>query len=128
MNVRYIKLPDDYEVLAKWWKQHDWPVVPLNYLPLIGLMVDSCAAGFLYKTDSTIAWIEWIVGDGEVDKVKRRTAVVELVKQLVIVAQSLGYKAVFSSTNKTSLKEAYLKCGAVLTDQNVEHFIWNLDG
>jgi hypothetical protein len=85
MKIRWIS-NDDYATLVEWWKF--WRFVPptQEILPnngLSGLVVtdendNMICAGFLYATNSPIAWIEFIVSNPNVkDKKIRKERVIK---------------------------------------------------
>lgn len=59
--------PKDYDVIAPWYTAHGWPQAPhISMLPEgTGIIVEDengpIAAGFLYVTNSPIAFFEWLV-------------------------------------------------------------------
>jgi hypothetical protein len=126
MNYRLINITQDYPTLKSWWEGQSWPAIPVSMLPAYGIMVEESVAGFLYKTDSSLAWIEWIVANPNTEKEFRRDCVKKLVSELLALAHNLNFEAVFSSSNKNSLIAAYEESGALKTDNNVTHFIWRL--
>ena len=121
-----------YGTVAAWWGGHDWPVVPVEALPPIGIIVGDYAAGWLYKTErSPWGWLEWIVtnpmysGDG----ISRDThkAVSVLVETLLRTAQAIGCKWVFTSTESTGLITMYERHGFQTTDKEFTNLICNLE-
>lgn len=108
MNIRaYTK--EDYPRLAQLWQLHNWPVLPEASLPATGAVAtvgpegEAIAFAFLYKTDSNIALLEWVVGDSTIDKLRRRTAISMIIEALAIKAREEGFSNVFTYTNHPSL-------------------------
>ena len=124
MKVRKFDHMADYETLCMWWKQHEWLPVPVQCLPMTGFIVDGLAAGFLYKTDSNIAWLEWVVANKESDKEERSKAIDLVVDELILRAKELGYTRIFTSTNNPKLEARYHKHGFGSFDKNVTQMIW----
>ena len=113
----------DYEVLKGWWDEWKFPAPPLEYLPPVGLIVESeegpLAAGFLYKTDTPIMWIEWLVSNPKADKMVRGPAVDLCIDTLCFSASTLGAGIVFTSVGSHPLEHRLLKNGFTLGDKNV---------
>jgi hypothetical protein len=116
------------EVLPAWWKAWGWPAIGVDHLPETGLMVSHegkpVCAGFLYKTDSKFAILEWVVGDPAADKSLRHMSVDILVQGLVDEAKRQGFKSVFSSIRHHRLLESYKKAGFMVTDEGMTNVIW----
>lgn len=110
----------DYEKFCGWWKWHKFPAPPKDCLPnnaLGGLKVtgedgiDVCV-GFLFETNSKIAWLEFIVSNPDIkDKKTRKKALTDLIRYLTVHAQQKGFKAVFASLTSKSLIEKHLEIG-----------------
>lgn len=116
-------IPADYATLAKWWTAQNFPTIAPEYLPQCGLIVDGLCAGFLYESDSAIAWVEWIVANPEAEKALRREALDKLLDALVLHAKERGYKAIFTSVAHPGLLERYKQHGFVVTDNGVTHLL-----
>ena len=104
----------DWETLVNWWNSwEEWGVYPSQeMLPLNGtggLIVEDngvpIVAGFLYLTNSKIAWLEWIISDKNYTGLKKKEAIELLIKSLEDVAKSTGAGMIFSvAKNKSLLK------------------------
>ena len=61
-----------YDTAKKLWEVNNWPVIPLESLPpnaVCTFFEDQCdilAVSFIYRTDSNLAWFEWLVCSPEV--------------------------------------------------------------
>ena len=108
----------DYNQFKDWWIFWEFPIIPKDALPNNGFGglkmtdengVDLCA-GYLYETNSSIAWIEFIVSNPSVkDRIKRKKAKIELIYYLTLQAEQKGYKSVFSSIKDKSLINSFLQ-------------------
>ena len=117
----------DYAQVAQWWEAQDFAPIAPECLPETGYIVNDCVAGFMYKTDSKFAWIEWIVSDPESNPLVRRASVPILVDTLVEAAREEGFTRIISSIEHPSLKKVYTEAGAIEADQNMTNYIWRLD-
>lgn len=118
---------ETYAELTKWWSFWKFPAPPVEMLP--NNMVVSynegkpVCAGFIYGSDSQIAWLEWIVANPEAEK-EIRSQGIEIVLQCAkMVANCLGYSVVFTSCKNPSLINK-LKKAFQPTDLGMSHFIW----
>jgi len=116
---------NDYITLCEWWVEHKWGVIPMNCLPKVGFVVNNICAGFLYQTDSKIAWLEWIISNPQSNKEERDVALDLLINQLLITAKELGFKLVFTSVKHPKLKERYLEHGFLITENNSTEMVRN---
>jgi N-acetylglutamate synthase-like GNAT family acetyltransferase len=128
LTVRPWQAKSDHPLLAMWWTLHSWPVVPLAALPPTGYIVcdeagTAICAGFLYKTDSCIGWLEWVVANPLYDKVLRGEALDQLIAKLLDEAVLCGMRQVFTTTTHPSLISRYEKHGFLITDRNNTNLI-----
>eukprot|EP01050_Picozoa_sp_SAG11_P037920 SAG11_NODE_15206_length_585_cov_1.479424_2_plen_83_part_01 len=64
---------EDYDnILKGWWKDWGWEAPSRDFLPQDGqggIMVwdgdTPVCAGFLYNTNSKVAWVDWIISNKE---------------------------------------------------------------
>lgn len=122
MNIRLFT-PLDYEMVCSWWNGHDWPSIPLTFLPTTGIIVDNCAVGFIYSTDSKICWLEFIVVDPKSDKTHRREALNILINEAAKIAKEMGHSAIFTSTSHEGLIERYKNNKFNVTDKNITNLM-----
>ena len=128
MQVRDFNRLADHPMVCRWWHAQKWPAIALDALPRTGLVGTTddgvpLAAGWLYQTDSSIGWVEWIVGDPEADKEQRSEALDLLISKLVERSLDLGIKALFTSCSNERLIERYKKAGFQVTDTSMSNLI-----
>ncbi len=121
MNFNIIPLDESHydEVLVGWWK--DWNFVPplKDFLPdngkggmIVYENLTPICAGFLYITNSNVAWINWIVSNKEYKFRKKRTQAFNLlINTLINIALNNKKTYVFANNNNPSLINRYLKLG-----------------
>lgn len=126
MNIRKVDIQKDYEMLAKWWLHHGWGDVPAIILPKEGFIVNEICAGFIYQTDSKIAWIEYIVSDPASEKEYRAQSLDILIDNLIKRAKELGFLVAFATLEHPALIERYKKHGFVIGDSKVTNMIRSL--
>lgn len=131
-NLKYRQLTEnDYsDFLIKWWNDNRFTPPPIDFLPNNGkdgiVVYDAdtntnIAAGFVYITNSEVAWVEYIVANFEVkDKELRKQSIEFLIKQLAL---SSGKKYLFSSLKNPNLIKHYLNSGFVVGTQNTTELL-----
>lgn len=124
-NVRQLSDSDYDEILVGWWKDWRWPSPPpKDFLPNNGtsgiIVFDGetpVCAGFLYHTNSNVAWINWIVSNFQYkDRDKRKEALSLLIDTLTNAAKNMGCKYAYSLTNNKHLTGVYNGIGYVNGD------------
>lgn len=121
----------DYDgVLTKWWKEWGFPVPPVECLPRHGLIVSDAEgdlyAGFLYFTDSDMAWMEWVVCNRSACVSRRRGALLFMTGLFEQIARGGGAKHLFTSTVRGDFANSLCKCGFERGDTGVIHLVKNI--
>lgn len=124
MRIRALK-EKDYDKLCQWWKFWRFGAPERKYLPNDGkggIMVtnndiDICC-GFLYFTNSKIAWLEFVVSNPDYKEKDRSDAIIFLINNLVAIAGSKGFEAVFTSVKHPSLIKSFEKSGFIVGSNN----------
>lgn len=80
------------------WVQSRGDVVTQDALPQSGFIIPGKAAGFLYRTDSSIAWLEGLVAAPGLEREERSQAIDAVVTALLSEAQRLGFKTLMAYT------------------------------
>ena len=134
MKLKLRRLEEsDYDTLVTWWKDWMWEAPPRDFLPengTGGFMVsnndsDICA-GFIYLTNSKIAWIEFIISDKQYKEEDRNEAIQFLINSLSGVAEETGAKYGYAILKNKSLMKYYEEANFTVTsDKNTEMItIW----
>jgi hypothetical protein len=128
LNIRELK-EQDWDILPQWWEKWNWPVVSRNMLPmngLGGLIVYKgdilIAAGFLYLSNSKVAWLDWIISNPEYKESDRKESLVSLINGLEDVARQQGYDIIISIARNKSLINTHKKLGYTV-DENPSYEI-----
>jgi len=105
------------KTLTKWWEDWKWQSPPFDCLPSLGMMVtkgdEDICAGFVYFTNSKIAWIEYVVSNKEYRNKDRKEAIIFLINSLSTFAHDSGYTYIFTSLKNEHLINKYAECGFV---------------
>jgi len=102
----------DHSILAQWWTDWNFPVVPLHLLPAFGVIVSSgkndVCAGFCYRTDSSYALTEYVVCSKNFrDKKIKEVAFEKLFDDLGAYAKAFGHGVLLTYVN--SKEKSFLK-------------------
>lgn len=118
----------DYDaILTDWWVSR-WGQAPTrDFLPddgKGGFMVwddeTPVCAGFMYSTNSKVAWVTWIVANPEYKD--RAEALQLLIDTMTDVCRREGFRYVFAPAQHTGLVRAYENAGyRAGTEGNVEY-------
>lgn len=125
---------EDYETLVEWWEAYSFPppgkvVLPVATDGFSGLMMEDTrgkqyCAGFVYFTNSIVAWVEFIVSNPAVaDKKMRRKMLRQLIQSLTHLAEDNGAKVLFTSLTNQNLKEHFLSQNWVMGDEGSTQLI-----
>lgn len=130
MKTREIN-KEDYNTLTEWWGFWRFPSPPFEVLPSTGLVItddedNMLCAGYLYHTNSTIAWIEWIVANPKQSKESREQSIIKLLNELKYLCKQNNYLFAFSSIKNQNLLNKYIDCGWQITSKNSNEMMLNL--
>jgi len=115
-NIRKLN-PSDYDdVLVGWWKDWGWEAPAKDFLPEDGeggLMVlddiKPVCAGFLYISNSKVAWVEWIISDKNYKN--KDKALNLLLDTLILTSENLNMKYIFATNDNKSLIKRFVGKG-----------------
>ncbi len=101
-----------FEELNSWFLARDAgsPLVP-ETLPKVGFIIPGKAAGFLYQTDSNIAWIENLVAAPGLGKKERSELIDAIVLAVAAEARRRGFAALVGFTELDAVKERAERLG-----------------
>lgn len=126
---------NDYDLHLKgWWESWKFDVIPKDFLPdngKGGLMVEDgetpVCAGFMYATNSSVCWIDWIVSNKEYrKKPDRKNAIELLINSLTNTAKQSGYTYAYALIKNDKLVDIYQKQGYVKGVKYTEDLIKKL--
>ena len=124
LSIRSLNDTDYEEVLVEWWKQWNWQAPQKDFLPDDGrggiIVYDGetpICAGFIYLTNSKVAWVDWIISNKEyTKKPERRKAISMLVESLTNISKNVGNKYCYALIKNQSLIKTYEDIGYVKGD------------
>lgn len=116
-----------YKEIVKWWKYHNFSVMPLHALSDIGIVLcyngDMVCASWLYTTNSSISWLEFYVSNPEIGKEIRNECLERMIDMMIVTAKHLGFKSVFSSIKVPKLIERLEARGFMRADENMTNML-----
>jgi hypothetical protein len=128
-KIRYLKL-EDYDLLCKWWKAWNWDIPPRDFLPengTGGFMLEKdgipVIAGFIYFTNSAVAWSEFIISDKEYRNKDRKEAKHILIHELCELARKKGSKYIYTVVKNQFLKKDYQDVGFIEGTVKVDEMV-----
>lgn len=131
LNIRPIKENDYDDTLVGWWKDWGWDVPPKDFLPKNGLIAicddTPVCAGFLYLSDSSVAWVEWVISNKDFRQEPERSyAIKMLVNTLTLIAEEKGYKYCYALLKHDGLIDTYKEIGYIEGDSYNKEMIKKL--
>lgn len=131
LNVRLLTTNDYDDHLLQWWKQWRFPAPPRDFLPQDGtggLMIEKdgipVVAGFLYLTNSKVAWSEFIVSNFDIkDRTLREEAIYYIIDELCRIAYERNAKYIYTTVKNKNLVKHYEARGFVVGSRNVDEMV-----
>jgi RimJ/RimL family protein N-acetyltransferase len=129
--IRALNENDYEEILTGWWTQWGWKAPFQDFLPDNGkgglLVLDGdipVCAGFMYLTNSRVAWVDWIISNKEyTNRAGRKEALRLLVDSLTNICKSTGAKYVYALIKNESLIKTYEEIGYLKGDSYTNEMI-----
>lgn len=121
---------NDFTTLINWWNFWRFPAPKKELLPdngCGGIMVykddvEICA-GYLFFTNSKMAWIEFIVSNPNYKQKDRKEAINFLINELGQIAKSKGYEVLFTSVKNENLIKRFKECNYIIGSKNTTEMI-----
>lgn len=108
-----------YKIIASWYHAREIEAPLPEQLPEIGYIVDNKVAGWLYRTDSSVAFVDGMISNPNSLPSARRHALNVLAGVLLDTASSLGYTTVLATTEHPSITNLVKKHGFNKTNQTL---------
>ena len=116
-NIIPLKYEDYDNILVGWWKDWGWDAPLRDFLPQNGeggiMVMDGdipVCAGFIYNTNSKVAWVDWIISNKDY-KESRSEAIVLLVETLTSIAKNLDNNYAYALIKHEGLIKTYESLG-----------------
>ena len=119
LNIRPLEVSDYDNILVKWWNDWRWTPPSKDFLPENGtggyIVYDDetpICAGFMYTTNSTAVWCDWIISNIHYkDRENRKNGLALLVNTITEQAKNLNKKYVYALIKNKPLINVYKKIG-----------------
>ncbi len=122
-------MKEHYETVKTWWEFWKWPAVPPPMLPRTGFIIEDAdgqiCAGWLYKTDSKWAVLEWIISSPKARGMRRKAGLDHLIRALVDEAERMGFEGIFTNVRHAALISRYEKHGFAVTDRGMTNMVYS---
>jgi hypothetical protein len=133
-DIRPLNAEDYDTTLVKWWKEWGWTAPTKDFLPDNGkggmIVFDGdipVCAGFIYLTNSKVAWVDWIISNKEYRKKPQRSdAVGLLIETLTNLCKNSGAKYSYALIKNKSLIKTYEVLGYDKADSYTQEMIKKL--
>lgn len=127
-DIRLLNDTDYEDILVGWWKDWKWIAPPKDFLPESGFIVYDkdipVCAGYLYTTNSGVAWVDWIISNIDYkDRDNRKEALRLLISSLTNLAKYTGFKYCYALIKNKSLINTYKEIGYTEGDSYTSEMI-----
>ena len=130
-NLRPLKKDDYDNTLLEWWKEWGWEAPTKDFLPDNGkgglIVLDGVTpvcAGFIYVTNSKVAWVDWIISNKNYRKYpERKEALKTLIQSLTNICKDLGKKYTYALLRHEGLIKTYEELGYTQGDSYTKEMI-----
>ena len=120
-NIRAVTKKDYDNILVGWWNEWGWTPPKREFLPDSGIMISkdeiNICAGFIYFTNSKVAWIEFVISNKDYREDDRMDAIEFLLALLSEIAVSEGYEFGYA------VLKHYENVGFVNSDNNITEML-----
>jgi hypothetical protein len=131
LYIRELQDTDYENILVGWWQQWGWEPPQKDFLPNDGkggiIVYDDetpVCAGYMYLTNSKVAWVDWIISNKEyTKKPQRKDAIKLLVSALTEICKNTGSKYVYALIKNQSLIGTYEELGYLKGDSYTSEMI-----
>jgi hypothetical protein len=131
LYIRELQDTDYENILVGWWQQWGWEPPQKDFLPNDGkggiIVYDDetpVCAGYMYLTNSKVAWVDWIISNKEyTKKPQRKDAIKLLVSALTEICKNTGSKYVYALIKSQSLIGTYEELGYIKGDSYTSEMI-----
>ena len=130
-NIRPLGETDYEDILVGWWKDWKWTPPLKDFLPSDGkggvMVLDNdipVCAGFVYMTNSKVAWVDWIISNKEYKKKPQRKEALDLlITTLTNICKDTGNKYCYALIKNKSLIKTYETLGYNSADSYTQEMI-----
>jgi hypothetical protein len=131
LYIRELNESDYDDILVGWWEQWKWEAPQRDFLPNDGkggiIVYDKetpVCAGFMYLTNSKVAWVDWIISNKKyTKKPQRKDAIKLLVSSLTDICKKTGSKYSYALIKNQSLIGVYEELGYLKGDSYTAEMI-----
>lgn len=131
LNIRPLTYEDYDDTLKDWWADWGWTAPTRDFLPddgTGGLMVldgdEPICAGYMYATNSKVAWVDWIISNKEYRKKPQRVEAISLlIATLTEISKNTGFKYCYALLKHKGLIETYEQLGYIKGDADASEMI-----
>jgi len=111
--MRRVRKEDMVEI-GRWNDERGLPPLDFSVYPMLGFIEPGVAAGFMHRTDTSIAIFENFISNPQADKVKAREVMGEIAKALEEAVKILGFKYSTAVINIKSIEDLAIQNGMKL--------------
>lgn len=125
MEIRSVTGEDYKNFIVPLWRSWNSDAPSKDFLPDVGMIVlhkeTPVCAGYLYVTNSSVAWLEWIcTNKNYTNRKNRKLCITLLLETLIKLCKDCGYKYIFAVVKSEPLMKHYEEVGFTKAVQGFE--------
>lgn len=109
---------DDYKTINKWRMDYGITPIPDSWFSSTGFIIDDVACIFMYTTNSSMVFLEFLTGNPKIESKIRKKAIEVLVKTCNNKAKELGYKYLWGMIEAEVVKDMANELGFLKEDKS----------
>ena len=130
-DIKQLQEGDYEKILVNWWNDWGWEPPQKDFLPEDGkggmIVYDGdtpVCAGFIYVTNSKVAWVDWIISNKEYrNPILRAKALDHLILTLGEICKKQNKKYSYALLRHKKLIKTYERLGYNAGDQYTQEMI-----
>lgn len=127
MDIQEFNPTNHYEMVSEWWKGHKWPVLPLDLLPVDGLIIEDTCAAWIYFSNTPVAWLGWPVGNPATPGKPVYEGLELIINHMRLLAKQRGAKVIMGFAKHKGLLALYEKLGCEFGDVDTTQIIFKVE-
>ncbi len=120
MKVQRFQAALHYATFCEWTLYYGIPALPIQFLPQSGFVIDDVAMGFMYRTDSKLAWIENLAANPTLPRETRTLGLDAVVAAIVDEGRALGFEVLIGYTNVGAVIERAVRHGFTTDEEKFQ--------
>lgn len=114
------------EVCRDWISRRGLPMPPDDVFSSTGFVVEGVAAVWLYITNSTMAYLDHLIGNPDVAREERSAGLDAVITKALVVAHALGRRLAVAMVDNPAVERRLVRLGLSVTGRELSYMSANL--